>query len=399
MVNGSSVFNKQEIPNDKKVYQLMNKDVLLLEFWEENSLKGKYGLKIGHSGLSNPFWLFKSESLESWLDNRAIPTNREHIDRLLESLNLNTKDRFNLLLTNHACSLNDTIWLRERNEKNIHGNLLTFNDVSLYRGFKESLGLITFFGNTSSLGGRIASPELTTQGMLRKAWRVIDGYTYLYKAGTYGYSNAGNENYSEVMACKIAEILGLNHIAYELVKWDNVQCCRCKLFTSEEVGYYPFKDLLISRKGGSVKWTYYDVVDLLHNDKNLVEQLNDMMVFDFIIENQDRHFGNFGLLVNNDNGSIINLAPLFDHGYSLLNFEMENDLKNFDFDKSSIGTFGISNRSQAIEIIKSNPKRYKSWAKTLMLHLDDVVVDGVPDFRVEAIQKLISNRCKFIERL
>ncbi|ETJ30062.1 hypothetical protein Q604_UNBC15416G0001, partial [human gut metagenome] len=93
--------------------------------------------------------------LDTWINNRGIPTNREHIEKVLLSLNLDSKERFNLLIVNHAASLNDTYWIKEKNELNIDGKNLEWKDVSLYRGFKENLGLISFFGNTSSLGGKI----------------------------------------------------------------------------------------------------------------------------------------------------------------------------------------------------------------------------------------------------
>lgn len=57
-----------------------------------------------------------------------------------------------------------------------------------------------------------------------------------------------------------------------------------------------------------------------------IEALNEMIVFDAIICNNDRHFGNFGLLVDNDTNKIAGPAPLFDHGNSLFNFAGREDL-------------------------------------------------------------------------
>lgn len=61
------------------------------------------------------------------------------------------------------------------------------------------------------------SPELTTGGMLPKAWRYEeqDGI-YLYKGGTTGVSSAGRESYCEFYASQIAERMGLNAVHYEL---------------------------------------------------------------------------------------------------------------------------------------------------------------------------------------
>lgn len=55
-----------------------------------------------------------------------------------------------------------------------------------------------------------------------------------------------------------------------------------------------------------------------------------MLVFDAVIYNEDRHFGNFGVLRDNRTGKIISPAPIFDNGLSLINYAMNNDIKDLD---------------------------------------------------------------------
>ena len=55
-----------------------------------------------------------------------------------------------------------------------------------------------------------------------------------------------------------------------------------------------------------------------------------MLIFDAVIYNEDRHFGNFGVLRDNHGGAIIATAPLFDHGLSLFNYAMPDDLQTLD---------------------------------------------------------------------
>ena len=50
-----------------------------------------------------------------------------------------------------------------------------------------------------------------------------------------------------------------------------------------------------------------------------------MIVFDAIILNTDRHYGNFGLIIDNKTNKPISFAPLFDHGASLFVYAMDND--------------------------------------------------------------------------
>lgn len=145
----------------------------------------------------------------------------------------------------------------------------------------------------------------------------------------------------------------------------------------------------------NMKWRYNHVCRVIPD--RCIDQLNDLMVFDFIIENKDRHFSNFGFLVNNDTGEIKELAPIFDNGYSLLNFEMEQDFKDYDYNKSMIGTFDIENKDQAKELIMKNPQKYKSWANILANHIDKIDFSKVPEYRAKAMVNLLKSRCKMIQ--
>ena len=69
-----------------------------------------------------------------------------------------------------------------------------------------------------------------------------------------------------------------------------------------------------------------------------MDALNDMLVFDAVICNTDRHFGNFGVLVDNDTNQIVKPAPLFDHGNSLFNFAGRDDLESEEALEAYIST-------------------------------------------------------------
>lgn len=54
-----------------------------------------------------------------------------------------------------------------------------------------------------------------------------------------------------------------------------------------------------------------------------------MPVFDALIYNEDRHFGNFGLLRDNHTGQIVAPVPIFNNGLSLMAFVGKDDLDSF----------------------------------------------------------------------
>ena len=205
-------------------------------------------------------------------------------------------------------SLNDCFWVDREDEPT------TFEKVNLYDNrFSRILAAVAFTGYGSSVRTPLlSSPEFSTNGMLPKCWRSMRGKIYLYKGGTSGFSNTGYEPYSELYAYQIARAMGIHAIPYTLTKdLKKTLCSRCELFTSKEYAYMPVGQLV--KKGGmpAVK-TYYDSLG-----ETFVDALEDMIVFDAVICNTDRHYGNFGVLINNQTNQIEKPAPLFDHGNSL----------------------------------------------------------------------------------
>ena len=90
--------------------------------------------------------------------------------------------------------------------------------------------------------------------MLPKCWRRIGGKIYLYKGGTAGASNTGNEPTSEVLAYQVGKKAGFNVIKYDLKKWKKVGetlCSACELFTNKNVSYMPIGRIVTS--GGMAK--------------------------------------------------------------------------------------------------------------------------------------------------
>ena len=57
--------------------------------------------------------------------------------------------------------------------------------------------------------------------------------------------------------------------------------------------------------------------DLKQRGDAYYEPFVDMLIFDALICNEDRHFGNFGLTVENLTNEPYAFAPLFDHGLLL----------------------------------------------------------------------------------
>jgi hypothetical protein len=255
-----------------------------------------------------------------WLERRVIPKYRTFVDEILKTLGLSAGNIKGIIDVCKGLSLNDSYWVVPFR---FDGKFARYN---LYENpFSEILSLVAYTGIGQSHRAFTTSPELTTNGMLPKAWRFIenDGI-YLYKGGTSGAANTGNEPYSEFYACQIAEVMGLNAVIYDLENWKGILASKCELFTDFNTAFIPVGQI-VHAGGLRACVDYYGSLG-----EDFTESIHSMLAFDAVVYNEDRHFGNFGILRDNHSGAVIASAPLFDHGVSLFNNAMPGDFLNLD---------------------------------------------------------------------
>ncbi len=306
------------------IYTLMHFDTPLVVFYAESRAEANIKIIEVHEENRKLFPLDLHEvsenGIESWIRQRSIPKNRAYVDNLLSAMGLSMNRPFDIIRISKGLSLNDCYWLRLEDSRD------SFDRVNLYDNrFSRVLGQIAFTGyGSGNISQLTSSPEFTTNGMLPKCWRRINGKIILYKGGTMGASNAGNEPYSEFYAYQIGKILGINAVPYSLSKWKDTLCSTCELFTSKDVSFVPVGRIV--RTGGmTAVREYYKKLGA-----EFEKALDDMFVFDALIFNTDRHYGNFGFLIDSRTNKIIAPAPFFDHGNSLFNFAGADALKNKD---------------------------------------------------------------------
>lgn len=255
------------------------------------------------------------EGLAKWLKQRAIPKNRAFVNSFLAKCGLNANRPMDVISVCKGLSLNDSYWVIDEADKS------EFAKVNLYDNkFSQVLAWVAFTGYGSSIRSSFASsPEFTTNGMLPKCWRRIQKKVYLYKGATSGASNTGNEPYSEKYAHMIAKQMGVNAVPYKISKWKGNLCSVCEIFTTKDIAYVPV-GRIVTTGGMKAVRKYYESLG-----KEFVEALNDMLAFDAIVCNTDRHFGNFGVLVDSHTNKIVAPAPLFDHGNALFSLAGEEN--------------------------------------------------------------------------
>ena len=326
------------------------------------------------------------EGIIKWLERRVIPKNRAFVDEILKTLGLSHNDTKGIIDVCKGLSLNDSYWIVPE------GFTGKFAQYNLYENrFSEMLALVAYTGAGQSRQAFTTSPELTTNGALPKAWRFLenDGI-YLYKGGSSGASNAGREPYCEYYAAQIAETMQLNAVHYDLENWKGITASKCALFTNVDTSYVPIGRLV---HGGSIQkcLNYYDSLG-----SDFGEQLRSMLVFDALIYNEDRHFGNFGVLRDNRTGEIIAPAPIFDNGLSLLCYAGRAELAEYQaleeyaamrtnpyrlsFEEVCAAVMGAKQKEQLRRMIGFKFKRHPSI--------------NLPEAHLQALEKILEQRTR-----
>ena len=297
-------------------YTLINKETPLCDFIIEG--EGELEIcKITREYQTLPFWC---QPLSTWVANRSSAKHRSHVERILEMCGGKTKSGF-IALT-HCLSLTDTLWVKSNRES------VAWKDVNLYENnFDEVVSKLSFDGNgLFGIQMSTTSPELTTDGAYDKCWLNEADGIHLIKTGSEGARNTGLEPYGEVLASQVFEKI-CKSVKYTLRKFDGRVVSDCKIFTSQEFGYKPVSLFL---KNG-VKYGLAEVLEI-YRDFGCEDDFRRMIVADCITLNCDRHFGNFGFMVNNKTFERTTLNPCFDFNMAFVPFAEEG----FDFGKPDL---------------------------------------------------------------
>lgn len=324
-----------------------------------------------------------NEGVIKWLQRRVIPKNRTFVDEILKTLGLSHNDTKGIIDVCKGLSLNDSYWIVPEGFEG------TFAQYNLYENrFSEMLALVAYTGAGQSRQAFTTSPELTTSGMLPKAWRFIENAgIYLYKGGTSGASNAGREPYCEYYASQIAEAMKLNAVHYDLENWKGITASKCALFTNVDVSFIPIGRIV--RTGGIQ--ACLDYYDKLGGD--FAEQIRSMLVFDALIYNEDRHFGNFGVLRDNHTGNIIAPAPIFDNGLSLFCYAGREDIPNLsEYAKTRTTPYGVTYEEVCMEVMGVRQK--EQLRRVLDFKFKRHPSINLPEEHLLAIEKVINNRAR-----
>lgn len=243
-----------------------------------------------------PFYLKCHNDFRGWLRQRAIDDSRVNSRLLKKALRLQQTDDISTSLHFNASTITDTYWVRPT------GSTLKYEDIKFKSNAFDRLALT---GDVNSFNQKPSrTPELTNIGSFEKCWRLEDGAWWLYKAGSV------EEQFAEMFAYYLALEMNIPVARYELADG----FIRSKDFTDgASVNYEPASSIVGDRAD------YPEIYDaLLSVSSSLADSYVQMVYFDALIFNMDRHNMNFGFLRDVATGNILGAAPLFDHNIALI---------------------------------------------------------------------------------
>jgi hypothetical protein len=251
-----------------------------------------------------------------WWNDRGIPWGRQGRENLLRVLG--EKNTEALLLRGSGLSLSDHYWVVKEKE-----HTQTWEEINYYNNtFSAEIGDYFFHkrADKEKTGGiRNYSPDVSTKGMLKKRWMIAEnGTRILIKGGSDPYYQ---EPCNEVIASSICGRLGIPHVPYTLDKYENEIVSVCPNMTTADIELVDaiaiYDSFYKSAFNDVSKYDHFIAcckkLDIVHS----VEMCGRMIILDYIMNNKDRHFTNFGALRNSDTLLYTGLAPVFDTGTSL----------------------------------------------------------------------------------
>ena len=173
-----------------------------------------------------------------------------------------------------------------------------------------------------------------TAGSFLKSQSNIGGKKKYYKLSNYDAEKGvvGHECINEIIIDRLLTVLGVEHLSYELINADII-------VDGNAINTYLCASYDYKKRGESkVALDNYYEINKQKNDSPLTfcrrmgwgQYIDTMLAIDYIILNRDRHGANIEIL-RNSRAHTMRLAPMFDHGLSLM-YSCHDDKSIEEFD-------------------------------------------------------------------
>ena len=327
---------------------LCNKQTETLKVEIENGIITNIGEIINKDKM--PLCLQNELTLESankWLNKRKMPLNREGLKEAKHQLGSEYYNNYQRMF-----ALTDQYWFKINNRD-------SWRKYNFFTNrYDTSIGQSLFTPwNIDKEKLKPESPDMTTNGVLRKVWVQDENMTsYLIKAGSTVFHQ---EPLSEVLATlTLQKIEGfIPYVRYEICVNGMRICSKCRNFVDENTEFIPAQYIYNIEPRRSDKSQYEHLIMMMENYG--IERpgtfIDKMMLADLVMGNSDRHLGNFGILKNVETGEM-QFAPLFDFGSAFREYykEKETEPKSRLFEEQTARVLHIYTRNAQLKALAEN---------------------------------------------
>ena len=331
------------------------------------------------------------ESLGKWFDGRKIPASRDQIRDLFEVFG---ESRTGWLVEKSlGLSLSDQYWIKPIDQD------INWYDINFFENdFSEDVGNILFGKKDVHLKEiNLVSPDNTSDGWLKKKWKMINGKRCLIKAGSGPFRQ---EAYNEVIASLMMVRLGIDHIPYRLILEEGEPYSVCESFVTEKTelvtAWYVMQVLPVDHQ--NPKHSHLLACCEKLSIPNIVQAIDKMLVLDYLIVNTDRHLNNFGFLRYAQTLEWIGFAPIFDNGSSLW---FKEDIHRIRSDKTLKSKPFKGKHNEQIKLVHSFDWLDLSALDDIEKHVLDVFKDSefVSEQRRNAIVRGLRQRITSLQAI
>lgn len=267
-----------------------------------------------------------------WCASRVLTLDRQYAKEILNSIgatqSTTDKDRAEIALSYHCLSLADIFWVKYKDEK------IEFDSINLYQNhLKKSFIDVSLRGKQMTIqNSYLIADDMSTNGCFPKAWiREDDGFSLLKDGGIEFVEN-------EILASRICQCFDCNQVIYNEYTFDGQKVSESKIITSLEYGTVSKRAFEVYAQNKGIDHMEY----ILKLDAHGYYMMN---ILDYLIGNTDRHWENWGLLIDNKTNKPVRLYDLMDFNKAFSEYDTEDGT-------GSLTERGKSQKEAAITAVK-----------------------------------------------
>ncbi len=246
-------------------------------------------------------------NFQYWCAGRILTLDRQYAKEILNSIGaaqaVTDRDRARIALSCHCLTLTDIYWVKRPDED------ITFQEVNLYDNHLDNAFIdVSLRGRQITVQNDSLIPDLSTNGCFPKAWlRHEQGFTLLKDGGIRAVEN-------ELLASKVCRCFRCPQVVYQETYYDGIKVSSSELMTSKRYS-------IVSREAFEI-YAVNEGIDpaayILELDSHSYYMMN---ILDYLVGNTDRHWGNWGFLVDNETNRPISLHPLMDFNQAFQSYD------------------------------------------------------------------------------